>query len=887
MNNIPFLSEIQILPPFNNDVKFEEFIVDLFNNIEKTNSYDRFGRSGQKQYGLDLFSYDKKTVIQCKLKVINRPDDTIRRELISEINSDYKEFLKFQKSNNFNFNRIIFASTFKSDSKISTHCIRKATDNLIVEYWSWAKIQKQFTPEIISSYYKDFFEPLANYYFPSIFKTRKKNISINNSLPVLSQLYQYLSENYKEIKFIPIHILKSNFPFKVDNAYYPHYSVFNLSTDNDELYNFFNSLKFETDGSIIFTDKTFINKITNSQKKVKYVLNKLSNNLIFNIDSKKNRKIVNIRYLIPKNCDCPKCNFDSFKFNTLFTQLSTKPRKLDEIMRMAYVHYQLGNFFTSAKLFIEASKTAQIRSFQISYFIAQYNLSKLSIFIRNQYWKDKIADNLYKSLKQIEIDKKLTISKTPENEKLLLWIKNSNFFTEAKDEIQNHVNKIRDHYYSQLNGGKSNNNTVWQLINEYAAICSFLNSNLIIYDSFNEFVELSSTFIEGVLASHAIDISHESRLTVFDDWLLQKMFYYGNSDEIKKYFYRYKLKELNYNPTSKDGDSFIDLASNFLENDTSIILSYKENCEKESYYFRSKYVSLFDNLMVLLGICKLSKKQVNEVSLKILYFVKNNVGFGHSHIKRVEYFLRRKHELINLSILKKFLILSIEDQRFIDTYFFESIVNIIVVRKGTIKLTKLQVEKINQISFGKGLHLQLYVVHISRIISGKLDKDQFNKSILNSLTEKFNAELYYDATIFNIIKKDDDLFDKYFEIVRSKISSLPIYEPFSSKPSNKHPLIFCFFNLCFKFEININDKKYDCFKGIDKYYDWLIDPVNFNHRLFEPEWICEYQTKYFFKYLSKFSIVKQNVCEYLKDNTNGKIENAYFNIYFNKIGEKE
>ena len=86
--------QFQILPPFKNAESFEDFIVKYFNLLEEIKSYSKFGRRGQKQYGLDIFSQEKKTVIQCKLKILNRPDNQIRNELIKEIDSDFRKFQK-------------------------------------------------------------------------------------------------------------------------------------------------------------------------------------------------------------------------------------------------------------------------------------------------------------------------------------------------------------------------------------------------------------------------------------------------------------------------------------------------------------------------------------------------------------------------------------------------------------------------------------------------------------------------------------------------------------------------------------------------------------------------------------------------------------------------
>ena len=81
------------LPPLKDEKLFEEFICDLFNVIENTNTYNNidfqiFGVKGQNQKGIDVFSAVTKTVIQCKLKDISKKDETIRKSLIEDIDKD-------------------------------------------------------------------------------------------------------------------------------------------------------------------------------------------------------------------------------------------------------------------------------------------------------------------------------------------------------------------------------------------------------------------------------------------------------------------------------------------------------------------------------------------------------------------------------------------------------------------------------------------------------------------------------------------------------------------------------------------------------------------------------------------------------------------------------
>lgn len=484
-STLPILSDIQ-LPPIKNDEKFEEFIVDLFNDIEDTNSYDRYGTRGQKQDGIDIFSTCKKTIIQCKLKTITRSDSKIRKDLITDINTDYLQIIKILENYPGKFNRIIFATTFKNDTHIHKFCIEKSSRDLLIEYWCWEKITSKISSKIFGRYYADLIKLLQDYYNTPVKPTNNHNtFSIDNKLSVLDQIYQYFSLIYKEINFVPIHLLKANFPIKLNNGYYTDYSLFNLSITNSNLFDFFKSLKISKNNTVKFEDKSFIKGVNKYEYKTKYVLEKLTNNLVFKLSLAKSQEVVSVLYLANNVNNKLSFNYDRLKFVDLFTLIKKRENNINKLIKLAYINYQLGNFISSANLFISISRKAKINKNKTIYFIAEYNLSKLAILIRNCYWQNYEAEKLYQKLKQIDIEKEFKYSLTEQNEKLISWIKSNDFINEAHENIHQIVNDIRDQYYSQLNGGFSRNNNVTKLINEYANLNSFLNENFIIYNAFS------------------------------------------------------------------------------------------------------------------------------------------------------------------------------------------------------------------------------------------------------------------------------------------------------------------------------------------------------------------------------------------------------------------
>jgi len=708
-------------------------------------------------------------------------------------------------------------------------------------------------------------------------------IEIDKSKPILDQIHEYISLRFNEVNNVPNHILTRSYPFKKEDSFFPYYSTFSLSTDNEELFEFFGSIKIAKDGNLEFSETKFINGVDEYEKKTKGVLKRLSSNLIFNLESKKSHKRINIRFPENKKCNCIKCKYNRFQFGEAFKDLIAKPKEIGDLLRLAYVQYQVGNFIDESKLLFQIAGKAKKQDKKTTQFITEYNLSKLSVFIRNYYWGENSQDELVKKLKGINLDNQFAKLKTSENEKLLVWIKNSSFYSEANDRIHKTVSKIRDHYYSQLKGDWSSNNQVWELINEFAEIDAFRNSNFIIYDAFSEFREMTEAFIEGLFASHAISEPHNSRLSSFDDWLIQKILYYGKADTIIKYFGRYNLKGLVYKPTSKKGDTFLELIDNFLSGYSETIKAFKEHCEKDNRYFWDKYNTFFSNILVLAGLCKLEKKQVDLIAKKLLYFLKKEKSIYPYNIKYVRFFINKKGNELNKSTLKSFLIFAINNGKYHSEDFFEAVANQIK-KHGCIKLTDKQFEKIERISFQKcskckHTHSPILIVYIHQIIEDNTVREKIKLAIENSLSKSYNADLYYFAAIYEILGVDGNFFTQLVNASVPNPKHVSFRKAFSGEDDNRHPRINMLINLCYKYNVDLSSSQFDQFRKIDVYYDWLLDLENFNYDEFDPKWVSEYPTKYYFEKIKQITNIKDKISEYLKYNIEPQLERDYINIF--------
>lgn len=715
---------------------------------------------------------------------------------------------------------------------------------------------------------------------------KSDKISIDKSKPILDQVFDYISIMHKEISFVPINIFIKNYPFKNTPNSYPYYSIFNVSTDNLEFFNLLKSIKVTNDNILEIENYTYFDNVVDYENKIKKILISFSQNLIFNVSSEDSREQISIRYSIDKNCDCPKCSFNKFMFVNCFNNLTEYNDDLNDLVELGYLNYKIGNYINSANILREAYSKSKELKYNIKAFLIKFNLQKLSIFIRNNYFGENSKDELLIELKKIKLSEEINRLGTNENLNILEFIKNNDFYTNARNEIQKTTSKIIDSYYSQLNGGWSSNSYIGSLINEFAALETFLSSNYIIYDKFTEFKEVSQIFIEGLFASHSIN-EESSRLEYFDDWMIQQILYYGNADDINKFYKRYKLKKIKYKKTSETGDSFIDLIDNFFTKNNLLRETFLEKCEDTNRKFWSHYSSVFNNILTLVSICDFEKDFYNSFSSKLFDYLKNENFLQETNIRYVKTFLYRSGKEIDFNLISKFLKNSLNNYKYHNYDFFESIADCVKSKNKKINFSKSDLKKILNIGFEKCKnceenHPSKIIIPIYSIISNDNYKKEIRLKINESLKSNFNNDLFYLATILDVIEFDKCFFDKSLEHSIPINKKLSLKTVFLGQRKNRNDSLNNLLNLCFKYSIELGTKEIKKIKKIDNYYDWLLDMENFDYSKFKYTWIGEYATRFYFKRIANSKKAKEILNSLIQNNYDSELENDYLNIFIRK-----
>jgi len=243
------------LPTLNVAETFEDFVCDLFNQIEDTQTFKKFGKQGHKQKGIDIFSGEKDVAIQCKKKDLTRKEITVRQELLNDIEKDVKLIL--DKNLKINISKLYILSTYKDHPDIDEFCEdlkERYNTNFEIIYWGWQTIEEK------TCNYKKLFEKYWSNFIITISsseETFKRNLDLRKKIKKdFADWINCSLENRKRSSKMIIRNFDANqYPHSNEPDQYGEYSWF--GTEFNGLY--FNGMEFIQASTCIyaFSDNTW------------------------------------------------------------------------------------------------------------------------------------------------------------------------------------------------------------------------------------------------------------------------------------------------------------------------------------------------------------------------------------------------------------------------------------------------------------------------------------------------------------------------------------------------------------------------------------------------------------------------------------------------------
>lgn len=706
--------------------------------------------------------------------------------------------------------------------------------------------------------------------------TRSKSVTINISptQPYLEMFHEFVDILYSTLNFIPPHILKSIQPILGNKGSFTNiYYDFSLRTSDKRIYDLFDSLSLKN-GKINSSSSQLTKGTKNKTKKLQYIINKLTSNLFYSVIHK-NKKIQISHLNNNKNCNCLKCLLKKLEYETLKDKLYPCTTS-ENIVITAYTNYKLGNYTWAAEQFLIARDNAIKQGNKFQKFLIQYNLSKLRILLKTNYF-DKVPENISTLLSKIDIDVEFRNYDDETFFPIADWIYRERFLHSARKKINSLKEKLIIQYSSSIQGARSSNSNYRLLINEMAQIELFLQNNFVVFDVFVEYSELVKEFAEGLYASHATVQKGNGKLLHFNDWVLDILIRYSKPDQLITLYNRYKLPKLSYKTSNSDKEETSIFILKLINGYKNAVHISRKHFQEENFPFIENQLRLIRNAIVIASQCSFSSQNVSKIALAIANYAEK---FGsYSDMKYIEYFYSLKRDQISSTTFKKVLLAGIKNPKFHHQSFFENISNNIQRQKITIAFTKRQYDLIinlsqNKCTFCNEIHSPVYLTYFHRVIKNSDQKKQIQKKIEQSLTKKFNFELFGLAVTFEILNINSIFLDLAMKNIKNKTHDDEL----------NYKLSFLL-NICFKEDINLSDPKFISLRGISPYYDWLLDMDKFDYALFTPDWVNEYSTRFYFKRMNESSKLKSELEHFLASEKSYYAQetmNTYINIYIRK-----
>ncbi len=701
-----------------------------------------------------------------------------------------------------------------------------------------------------------------------------KGFILDHKKHLVDQLHAYIIFRFKELNFVPVDYFMNYYPIEATvGATASHFDGFVLKPGNKSLVTLFKRIQF-IDGIVQGGYSEELKQIDDFEKKLKDISRQFRRLGILYLEDD-HRKYTEIPHPDGNTtCSCIRCLFSKLKYAQALTATQTSSVELTDKFKQAYVLYKFGHFTRAVEIMQECAILSSESRQQEWYFISKYNLTKLGISISNFAWGDPKLTKLADDLRTIDLSEIVRLYTDTPNHEFLEDLSTDKFFVNATARISTLSTHIREHYLSQLRGGSASNRYVWEILSEFYQLESLLHDNYIVFEGFSDFGFLFEKVVEGTFASYAMSEAQSSRMESFSENLITHFIRYGDPDFIIKLFKRYEIKELNYTIESDSEYSFVNLVQNFFTELPKIKheLDYTTNL-----YFKQRCNKTFGTLMALAGMIKLDTDSLQTLYKSLALFLPTGVIDSQHFLQYVQYFIARKGKMLNPDTTKELLYITYDNFEFYGASFVETLASQLSVSKNT--LTNGEFTRITQLiktTKGDNQEEKIYI-SLTYLFAAcePASQEQIRESVLARLTKVFDTQLYYLAAILDIIPITDEQFSSFLTDSRLRENQVSFSSLMGSK-DRRFPHIGAVFNLAFKLNKDTASKTFRDFKGIDPYYDWLMDMEAFDYSKFNPRWINEYDTIHYINEMKKHSKVRTYVSEYLKKNTDKHLQDYFF-----------
>ncbi|WP_228455935.1 hypothetical protein [Chryseobacterium sp. POL2] len=276
---------------------------------------------------------------------------------------------------------------------------------------------------------------------------------------------------------------------------------------------------------------------------------------------------------------------------------------------------------------------------------------------------------------------------------------------------------------------------------------------------------------------------------------------------------------------------------------------------------------------------------INKLAIKALNLIKKENILAWHNIESILFFIQRKRRLVFHKVLLDYFNYFVTSKKWHSVSYLEQLIDCFK-KDSLIEISDTQFYLLLNMALNKCNHCgNNHGVDALVSLYEKTNKQKKNiikNEIINSLKQKFSFEVFYLATLLDIIDFDNKILQEHLDNFQPPLENYRSFKAaFGGQEDPVLPHLNELLNLAFKFEMEIGESTIKKLKQINGYYKWLLGMEVFDYTEFDPNWITLYKTRFFFKQMSKSKKLHEYLKDYLKKTSNSKIASVFFKIGYN------
>jgi len=533
-----------------------------------------------------------------------------------------------------------------------------------------------------------------------------------------------------------------------------------------------------------------------------------------------------------------------------------------KVFERAYLLYKLKQYKKSYQLLTKISYIAKEKEYNVIFAISEFNrkIVGLSYYDENHYKCSKeqklYFDNLYKELMKINIQNIIN-SLLTKNEQNVIADK-LNF---------GYIKNLQSNIYKQINDKKDV--LPWLKGLYYTYIC-----NYIFIENYAEYQNIASLLIKGNFESIKRQRDGEYRYIIprpakitFDYIELINAITIVKPNYLKNIVHEYKITKIPLTNNIQDKKDLLQAYNNWIEYLT----------EKTSFKYENDQMNYLYNFFIIFSLINLTKAETSEIIKSYISLIKKHDLLDYQYtleniINYVLEFIIIKYNDVNtrkticvktLTSFVKYVFNNIKEISnlhpvAINSYirFIRNIANILEDLLPESEKLEFKIQTSN-----KDIEYWLLCTYLYKL-SNENTKNKIKENILLLIKDNFNASLYHNACLENIIDPELVFEEKIRSYIDDKIAEynkLKLEKPNTYNVATNNPV------------------------GLDEIYEGLIYLANLinNDKIVDIEKLKQYKNhkdfknNNYFNFTLDFSDYDYNNFDlsYLEYLTNGRLEN--------------